>query len=43
MVLIQNVLFHRFISQFLLMLDFLNLICLIDAKTIFQTGFISKG
>ena len=39
MVLIKNFLFHRFISQFLLMLGFWNLIYLIDTKTIFPNWF----
>ena len=39
MVLIQNFLFLRFISQLLLKLDFRNLTCLIDTKTIFQNWF----
>ena len=39
MVLIQNFLFHRFISQLLLKLGFLNLTCLIDTNTIFPNWF----
>ena len=39
MVLIQNFLFHRFISQLLLKLGFLNLTYLIDTKAIFQNWF----
>ena len=39
MVVIQNFLFHRFISQLLLKLGFLNLTCLIDTNTIFPNWF----
>ena len=39
MVLIQKFLFHRFISQLLLKLGFLNLTSLIDTKAIFPNWF----